>query len=385
MRKTTHLKQPFLEAQDVHSVFCTLTFMSLLFTGSYQQGLMHILIIDDTQLNITLLRHLIKKVPEYESTAFTDAYAALNWCRDNEPDLVVVDYAMAGMNGIEFTQQFRGFANYEDIPVLMITANSDSSVRHKALVGGVTDFLNKPLDNSEFVARARNMLALRQSRKKLLDHTASLAEEVRKATSRIVEQDRETIFCLAKTAEFRDAGTAGHIMRMAHYSKHIARVLGLSLEQQDLLLEAAPMHDIGKVGTPDNILLKSSKLNPSELGIMQQHALIGFEILNSSNSPLLKIAAEIAYTHHEKFDGSGYPRGLTCTDIPLFGRIVAVADVFDALTTARPYKKAWSVDTASKLLHEQAGRHFDPACIDAFFTDFDQVLMIKSQFMEDKN
>lgn len=343
---------------------------------------MRILIIDETQLNITLLQHLMNKVPDYESIAFTDPYAALDWCRDNEPDLVVVDYAMADMNGIEFTRQFRGFANYADIPVLMITAGSDSSVRHKALVGGVTDFLNKPLDNSEFVARARNMLALRQSRKKLVDYAAGLAEEVRKATSRIVEQERETIFCLAKAAEFRDAGSAAHIMRMAHYSKHIARVLGLSIAQQDLLFEAAPMHDIGKVGTPDSILLKPGKLSPSELIIMQQHALIGFQILNSSHSPLLKIAAEIAYSHHEKFDGSGYPQGLVGHNIPLFGRIVAVADVFDALTTSRPYKKAWRIETASQLLRDQAGHHFDPACIDAFFTDFDEVLMIKSQFLD---
>jgi len=346
---------------------------------------MRILIIDDTQLNITLLQHLMKKVPEYESIAFTDPYAALDWCRDNEPDLVVVDYAMADMNGIEFTRQFRGFANYEAIPVLMITAGSDSSVRHKALVGGVTDFLNKPLDNSEFVARARNMLVLRQSRKKLLAHAAGLTEEVRKATSRIVEQERETIFCLAKAAEFRDIGTAAHIMRMAHYSKHIARMLGLSLAQQDLLFEAAPMHDIGKVGTPDSILLKPGKLSASELGIMQQHALIGFKILNNSRSPLLKIAAEIAYTHHEKFDGSGYPRGLAGNDIPLFGRIVAVADVFDALTSARPYKKSWRIEVASKLLRDQSGLHFDPMCIDAFFSDFDAVLAIQQEFLDAKN
>jgi putative two-component system response regulator len=346
---------------------------------------MRILIIDDTQLNITLLQHLINKVPDYESIAFTDPYAALEWCRDNEPDLVVVDYAMADMNGIEFTHQFRGFANYEDIPVLMITVGSDTSVRHKALVGGVTDFLNKPLDNSEFVARARNMLALRQCRKKLLDHAASLAEEVRKATTLIVEQERETIFCLAKAAEFRDAGSASHIMRIAHYSKHIARVLGLSLAQQDLLFEAAPLHDIGKVDTPDNILLKPGKLSASESFVMKQHALVGFELLNNSHSALLQVAAEIAYTHHEKFDGSGYPRGLAGNDIPLFGRIVAVADVFDALTSARPYKKAWRVEAASKLLREQASLHFDPACIDAFFSDFDEVLMIKQQFLDATN
>lgn len=344
---------------------------------------MRILIIDDTQLNITLLQYLIKKIPEYECVAFTDPHKALDWCRDHEPDLVVVDYMMPEMDGIEFTQQFRGFESYKDIPVLMVTANNETTVRHKALINGVTDFLNKPLDNSEFVARARNMLSLRQSHKKLMDHAAWLADEVRKATAQIVERERETIFCLAKAAEFRDPETGAHIVRMAHYSKHIARVLNLPVDQQDLLLEAAPMHDIGKVGIADGILLKPGKLTDDEFKIMKQHAAIGYELLSASTSPLLKVAAEIAYSHHEKFDGSGYPRGLVGNDIPLFGRIVAVADVFDALTSGRPYKKAWRVEQASEFLRNSAGKHFDPACVEAFFTDFDEIIRIKKAFIDE--
>ncbi len=346
---------------------------------------MRILLIDDTQLNITLLQHLIKKIPEYESVAFTDPIKALDWCSDNEPDLVVVDYMMPEMDGIQFTQQFRGFVNYEDIPVLMVTANSETSVRHKALVSGVTDFLNKPLDNSEFVARARNMLALRQSQKKLVDRAAWLADEVSKATAKLKEQERETIFCLAKAAEYRDPETGAHIHRMAHYSKHIARVLGLTVQQQDLLLEAAPMHDIGKVGIADAILLKPGRLTPEEFSLMKQHAVIGYELLDASSAPLLKVAAEIAYTHHEKYDGSGYPRGLVGEDIPLFGRIVAVADVFDALTSERPYKKAWSIEDASQLLRDGIGKHFDPACVEAFFSEFDEILTIKNTFLDDEH
>ena len=347
---------------------------------------MRILLVDDTQLNITLLQHLIKKIPEYESVAFTDPIKALDWCRDNEPDLVVVDYMMPEMDGIQFTQQFRGFVNYEEIPVLMVTANSEISVRHRALDSGVTDFLNKPLDNSEFVARARNMLALRQSQKKLINKAAWLADEVRKATAKIKEQERETIFCLAKAAEYRDPETGAHIQRMAHYSKHIARVMGLSVQQQETLLEAAPMHDIGKVGIADAILLKPGKLSPAEFEVMKQHAVIGYELLINNSSPLLKIAAEIAYTHHEKFDGSGYPRGLSGEEIPLFGRIVAVADVFDALTSERPYKRAWSIEDATKLLRSGSGKHFDPVCVDAFFSDFDEILAIKNTFVdEEKN
>lgn len=344
---------------------------------------MRILLVDDTQLNITLLQHLIKKIPEYESVAFTDPIQALDWCRDNEPDLVVVDYMMPEMDGIQFTQQFRGFVNYEEIPVLMVTANNEISVRHRALDSGVTDFLNKPLDNSEFVARARNMLALRQSQKKLINKAAWLADEVRKATAKIKEQERETIFCLAKAAEYRDPETGAHIQRMAHYSKHIARVMGLTVQQQDALLEAAPMHDIGKVGIADAILLKPGKLSPAEFELMKQHAVIGYELLSNSSSPLLKVAAEIAHTHHEKFDGSGYPRGLAGEDIPLFGRIVAVADVFDALTSERPYKRAWSIEDATEFLRSGSGKHFDPVCIEAFFSDFDEILAIKNTFIDE--
>lgn len=345
---------------------------------------MRILIIDDTQLNITLLQYLIKKIPEYESIAFTDPLSALDWCKNNEPDLVLVDYMMPEMDGLSFTRQFRSILNYEDIPILMITANSETSVRHEALVSGVTDFLNKPLDNVEFLARTKNMLALRQSHKKHINRAAWLAEEVSKATAKIKAQERETIFCLAKAAEYRDPETGAHILRMAHYSKHIARVLGLPIDQQDLLLEAAPMHDLGKVGIPDSILLKPGKLTSEEFTYMKQHATIGYELLKTNSSPLLKVAAEIAYTHHEKFDGSGYPNGLAGHDIPLYGRIVAVADVFDALTSERPYKKAWSVEQASQLLREGAGQHFDPDCVEAFFNDFADVTVIKNNFMDDE-
>jgi len=288
------------------------------------------------------------------------------------------------MDGISFTRQFRSFINYEDIPVLMVTANSETNVRHDALVSGVTDFLNKPLDNNEFMARVRNMLALRQSHKKLMNHAAWLTEEVSKATAQIKEQEQETIFCLAKAAEYRDPETGAHILRMAHYSKHIANKLGLSVEQQNLLLEAAPMHDIGKVGIPDSILLKPGKLTDEEFSFMKHHAIIGYELLNTSRSPLLKVAAEIAYTHHEKFNGSGYPRGLSGNNIALFGRIVAVADVFDALTSERPYKKAWDVEQASQFLRDGSGIHFDPSCVVAFFKNFDDVMEIKNKFMDEQ-
>lgn len=336
---------------------------------------MKVVIIDDTQLNLTLLQHLVRKLPDCESLCFTDPVAALEWCLANEPDLVVVDQMMPVLSGTELTEKFR--VRYPDIPVLMVTADNNKELRYKALGIGVTDFLNKPVDGIEFVARAKIMLALRRSHK-------NLEEDVRKATEVIRAQEREAIFCLAKAAEYRDPETGAHIIRMAHYSKHIARNLGLSVDQQDLLLQAAPMHDIGKVGTPDLILLKPGKLTEGEFAIMKQHAEIGYEVLNTSSSPLLKVAAEIARTHHEKFDGSGYPRSLKGDDIPLFGRIVAVADVFDALTSERPYKKAWSLEQASQLLRDGAGTHFDPECVSAFFINFDEVLEIKNKFTDEE-
>ena len=343
---------------------------------------MKVVIIDDAQINVTLLQHLVRKLQDCEPVCFTDPLAGLEWCLANEPDLLIVDYMMPNLSGVELSARLR--VHHPDVPILMVTANYETELRHQALQLGVTDFLTKPIDNTEFLARAKNMLALRQSHKNLADRASWLADEVRKATAQIVAQEHEMIFTLAKAAEYRDPETGAHILRMAHYSKHIACVLGLSLEQQELLLEAAPMHDIGKVGIADMILLKPGKLTEEEFSIMKQHAVIGAQILETSSSPLLKVAAEIAHTHHEKFDGSGYPRGLAGEGIPLFGRIVAVADVFDALTSERPYKKAWSIEKATELIRDGAGKHFDPACVEAFFADFDNVLAIKNQFVDEQ-
>ena len=350
---------------------------------------MKVAIIDDAQLNVTLLQHLVRKLDDCDPVCFTDSVAGLAWCLENAPDLLVVDYMMPNLSGIDLTEKFR--VRYPETPVLMVTANHETDLRHHALRIGVSDFLNKPLDNIEFLARAKNMLALHQSRKKLANQAAWLKDEVEKATAEIAAQNREiaarekeTIFCLAKAAEYRDPETGAHIIRMAHYSKHIARYMGLPEDKLELLLEAAPMHDVGKVGTPDMILLKPGKLTESEFTIMKQHAVIGFEILSKSSSHVLKEAAEIALNHHEKFDGSGYPNNKKGNDIPLFARIVAVADVFDALTSERPYKKPWSIEQATQFLRDNSGTHFDPVCVEAFFTEFEEVLAIKNQFVDER-
>jgi len=205
---------------------------------------------------------------------------------------------------------------------------------------------------------------------------------VRLATQEVRERERETVMSLAKAAEYRDADTGMHIVRMAHYSRLIARELKLSIEDQELLLDASTMHDIGKVAIPDRVLLKPGKLDDDELAIMQKHAMYGYELLKDSTSPLLQAGATIALGHHEKFDGSGYPQGQKGQDIPLFCRIVAVADVFDALTSSRPYKAAWSLERSVDYLRSCRGTHFDPQCVDAFLGAWSEVLSIRDQFAD---
>jgi putative two-component system response regulator len=341
-----------------------------------------VVIVDDNEINVTLLRHLVKAIEDTKAITFTDSAAGLQYCLENDPDLVVIDYMMPPPDGMAFIQAFRAHPGRKNTPLLMITANQDAEVRHRALTLGASDFLTKPVDKNEFRARATNMLLLRKSQKQLADRAAWLAEEVAKATNEVLVRERETIIRLSKAAEYRNPETGAHILRMANYSQVIARNLCLSEADQTLLLDAAPMHDIGKVGTPDHILLKPGRLDPEEMDIMRQHASIGYDILKGSPSPLLQKAAVIALTHHEKFDGSGYPNNLKAQDIPIDGRIVAVADVFDALTSERPYKKAWPVDDAVKFMHENSGSHFDPVCIEAFFRNWDEIMAIKNRFTD---
>ena len=340
-------------------------------------------IVDDTEINLKLFKKLMGKVEACEVFCFQNSAEGLAWCIQNTPDLVIVDYMMPAPDGLEFIRRFRAEAQSgKDIPVLMITANDQKEVRYKTLEAGANDFLTKPVDTSEFTARIRNMLALREGQKKLSDRAAWLAGEVDKATAQIRAREKEVILRLSKATDYRDPETGAHILRMAHYARHIAINLGLSLGDQELILEAAPMHDIGKVGIPDYVLLKPGKYEPEEFEVMKRHSRIGYEILAGSAAPVLQAGAEIALTHHEKFDGSGYPDGLKGGAIPLFGRIAAVADVFDALTSARPYKAAWETERAAELLRSESGRHFDPVCIDAFFANWENVLKIKDNIRD---
>lgn len=343
---------------------------------------MQIAIVDDNPVNVTLLKVMARQLPDTETVEFLDSREGLAWCLDNDPDLLIVDYMMPDLDGMAFIDAFRAAPGKALTPILMITASSDTDVKFQALEKGANDLLTKPVDRAEFLARTRNMLVLRRNQKELADRASWLAQEVAKATAAIVARERETVLKLARAAEYRDPETGAHLLRMAHYSQLIARELGWSQADQDLILDAAPMHDIGKVGTPDQILLKPGRLDDEEMTIMREHAAIGFEILDGSTSPFLQMAAVIALTHHEKFDGTGYPRRLVGETIPLVGRIVAVADVFDALTSERPYKKAWDVSRAVDFLKENSGSHFDPSCIQAFLDHLDEALVIKARFQD---
>lgn len=341
-----------------------------------------VLIVDDAEINLILFEALVKRIGGCQPVKHANAQQGLAWAQNNEFDLVIVDYMMPDLNGVDFIKQLRASQGKAEIPVLMITANDQKQVRYQALEAGATDFLTKPVDKIEFTARVNNMLHLGASRKALADRAQWLAEEVRKATIEIVQRERETVVRLSKAAEYRDPETGAHILRMAHYSELIGKSLGLPQADCELLLQAAPMHDIGKVGIADHILLKPGRLTPDEFEVMKQHATFGYDILQGSASRVLQAGAEIARAHHEKYDGSGYPMGLAGDAIPIFSRIVAVADVFDALTSERPYKKAWSLERAAEHLKASSGSHFDPRCVDALFANWPRVLEIRQQFCD---
>ena len=344
-----------------------------------------ILIVDDNITNLTLFRHLLQKRDGIEVQCFDDSATALGWCAEHEVDLILVDYMMPGLDGLEFIRRLKAMPSRANVPVVMVTADTQSDVRHQALKLGAHDFLTKPVDKTELIARVTNLLALRKSHQQLSNRAAWLAEEVKKATTAILAREKEAILRLSRAAEYRDPETGSHLLRMSHYARLIGVQMGLPPAEQNLLLEAAPMHDIGKVATPDHILQKPGKLTSEEFEIMKEHTTIGYEILRDSESPLLQCAAMLALSHHEKFDGSGYPKSLAGSAIPLFGRIVAVADVFDALTSSRPYKKAWPLTDAVSFLETSAGKHFDPMCVEAFLSGWSEVVKIQSRYNDESS
>jgi len=342
-----------------------------------------VVIIDDEFTSRTILDRVVRSIQENIIVrSFADPIEAMAWIRANQPDLILVDYMMSGMTGLEVVQQVRNISFLDSVQIIVVTSMEERNIRYKVLDAGASDFINKPIDPYECRTRCRNMITLRMQQKIILGRSLSLEREIVDATKKIHQREMETLFRLAKAGEHRDSDTGNHILRMAKYSRLIAETLGLPQERCDLIENAAPMHDIGKIGTPDHILLKQSRLTAEEFAIMQNHATIGFQILQHSPSKYLSLGAEIALRHHEKFDGSGYPGGLKGKSIPLESRIVAVADVYDALTSHRPYKRAWSNEEAETYLIANKGAHFDPDCVDAFISKRSQATLIQLQLLD---
>lgn len=345
----------------------------------------NVLIIDDQSTGRTILEKVIQQISDnLEVAAFGNPNEALLWIDEHDPDLIITDYRMPEMNGVEFIRALRLKPRCENVPVMMITVVSEKEVRYEALEAGATAFLTRPIDQIECRTSCRNLLKMHEQHLIIQDRAEWLARQVEVATEQITEREKETILRLARAGEYRDEGTGNHVIRMAKYSRLIAEALGTFSNQDcDDLEYAAPMHDIGKIGIPDGILLKPGKLNEYEWDIMQTHTTIGHAILSDSQSRYMKIGAIIALNHHERYDGKGYPNGLKGEEIPLIARVVAVADVFDALVSARPYKHAWDTDEAVAYIEQQAGTHFDPQCVAAFKQKIDEIKQIKQDYADE--
>jgi len=334
---------------------------------------MNILSIDDNKNNLLLIEVFSQKLG-LNVTSVLNPIEALQLTKKNEYDLIVVDYMMPDMNGIDFIKLFRDFN--KETPIIMITASIEDINLHKeAILSGATDFIYKPFNSVMFQARISNLLILRKIQN-------SLKEEVKKAVFTIEEREKETLFLLAKTAEYKDPETSEHVKRVALYSKLIAKKAGLNEEEQNMIFNAAPFHDIGKVSIPDNILLKPAKLTEEEFETMKKHTIAGYDILKNSKSKYLIKGSIIALSHHEKYDGTGYPQGLKGNEIPLEGRIVAISDVFDALTSQRPYKEPWSIEKSLNYIKENAGKHFDPLLGNLFFNSKEEIIYIYNTIKE---
>ena len=333
-----------------------------------------VLAVDDAPENIDVLRAIL--AADYKVKVATGGEKALKIAfSDDPPDLILLDVMMPGMDGYEVCTQLKADPRTKNIPVIFVTARGEVEDEAHGFELGAVDYITKPVSPPIVKARVQAQLAL-------YDQNRSLEIKVQERTAELNETRQEIIKRLGRAAEFKDNETGMHVIRMSHYSRIIAKAIGMDDEQADLLLNASPMHDIGKIGIPDNVLLKPGKLDDDEWNLMRQHPEFGANIIGEHDSGLLKMSLIVARTHHEKWNGKGYPNGLAGEDIPLVGRIIAVADVFDALTTERPYKDAWPVEKAVSLIKEESGEHFDPALVKAFLDSLPEILAIKEKYAE---
>ncbi len=338
-------------------------------------GKQTILVVDDTPENIDILVGILKS--DYKIRVATSGEAALKLAKKQPtPDLVLLDIMMPGIDGYQVCEQLRFDIRTSHIPVIFVSAKMTVEDEIKGLQTGAVDYITKPISPPVVQQRVKTHLALSDQSRELSERVAQQTAELRHTRYQIIQR-------LGKAAEYKDNETGMHVARVAHYCHLLAIKSGLSEYKAEQIKEAATMHDIGKIGIPDHILRKPGRLNEDEFNEMKKHSLIGGEIIgDTEGSELLKLAKQVALTHHEKWNGAGYPKGLAGSDIPLAGRIVAIADVFDALTSERPYKKIWSIEKARALIRDEAGTHFDPYLVQLFEENIDEVLAIKQRFMD---
>ncbi|MDI1360856.1 HD domain-containing phosphohydrolase [Methylotenera sp.] len=341
-----------------------------------------IFIVDDEPTNIKLLDSVLKSQGYQNLVPIIDSRNVLDEYILEKADLILLDINMPHLDGYQVMEQLNSLNDPLLPPILILTAQSDHEYLLRALAMGARDLVRKPFDLTELLMRVRNLLDVQLGRRMLVNQKLVLEEMVRKRTEELSETRLQVVRRLGRAAEYRDNETGFHIIRMSKMSTLLAKSLGWSDGDCELILHASPMHDIGKIGIPDAILLKPGKFEPNEWEIMKTHVNIGAEILKDGNSDLLILASEIALSHHEKWDGSGYPNGLAGASIPQSGRIVAVADVFDALTSPRPYKKAWSIDASVNYIKENAGVHFDPEVVEHFKKCLPEILKIRDKYLE---
>lgn len=341
-----------------------------------------IFVVDDEPANLRLMEKMLSKEGYLQTVLIADPREVLPLYRQQAPDLILLDINMPHLDGYEVLELLNGLNDPTPAPVIMLTAQNGREHLLQALAGGARDFVTKPFDRAELVMRVRNLLEVHQAHRLVHNQKTVLEEMVHHRTQELNQSRLEVVRRLGRAAEYRDNETGLHIIRMSRYAALMAASLGWSDADCELLLHASPMHDIGKIGIPDHILLKPGKFEPDEWEVMKRHVQMGADILSDGDSVLMQLARDIALTHHEKWDGSGYPNGLAGTDIPQAGRIVAVADVFDALTSSRPYKKAWPVEDAVRLLQEQSGRHFDPEIISHFLALLPEIVAIRNSNLE---
>jgi putative two-component system response regulator len=355
---------------------------------SLEPQIAKILIVDDQEANILLLRRLLQELGGYSQIASTtNPRETFTLLTDFEPDIILLDLAMPELDGFGVMEQLGMILPKESfLPIIILTADISPGTKQRALQAGARDFLTKPFDSTEALLRIRNLLETRSLHLKLearvLERTRALEEahtELFNRAKAVEAAQLEVLERLGACAEFRDDATGQHTQRVGQLATQVARALGLTDTQTELIAKAAPLHDVGKIGISDAILLKPDRLDQNERTMVKRHTTIGADILKNGHSPLIRMAQEIALTHHERFDGTGYPNGLAGEEIPICGRIVAIVDVYDALTHERPYKHAWSHEEAMTEIKKQSGTGFDPKVVNAFVQLLEQKPMLPNQ------